>query len=119
MKLPPEVLPLASGVRDLPDLALLATTGPMRGQELRLALERTFDFRGTHPLPASVPTPPEFWDRPYAAMASNDELQWASLGEVARAVSEFLDPALRSAACGTWQPEEWRWMPHGTNAPSS
>jgi hypothetical protein len=49
-----------SRVRDLPDIALLATTGPIDGAELRLALERTFGFRGTHSLPPSVPAPPVF-----------------------------------------------------------
>lgn len=105
-----------SRVRDLPDIALLATTGPIGGPKLRLALERTFEFRGTHPLPASVPAPPEFWEEPYAAMASTDELIWSSLGEVTQAVSEFLDPVLDSADCGTWEPEAWRWsasMPCG------
>lgn len=56
-------------VRDLPDIALLATTGPINEVELRLAFERTFRFRGTHSLPTSVPAPPSFWEGPYAAMA--------------------------------------------------
>jgi hypothetical protein len=108
-----------SRVRDLPDIALLATTGPIGGPKLRLALERTFEFRGTHPLPASVPAPPEFWEEPYAAMASTDELIWPSLGEVTQAVSEFLDPVLDSADCGTWEPEAWRWSAPSTDAAST
>jgi nucleotidyltransferase AbiEii toxin of type IV toxin-antitoxin system len=99
-------------VRDLPDIALLATTGPIEGETLRLALERTFGFRATHSLPASVPAPPAFWVEPYAAMASNDELAWASLAEVTQAVSAFLDPVLCSADCGTWEPEDWLWRPN-------
>ncbi|HEX3532204.1 MAG TPA: nucleotidyl transferase AbiEii/AbiGii toxin family protein [Thermoanaerobaculia bacterium] len=35
-------------VRDLPDIALLAMTGPIEGAALRLALDKTFGFRGTH-----------------------------------------------------------------------
>jgi hypothetical protein len=101
-------------VRDLPDVALLAMTGPIEGAELRLALERTFGFRGTHPLPTSVPVPPGFWLEPYAAMATGDELRWRSLAEVTEAVSRFLDPVLASADCGTWEPEAWTWRrrPH-------
>jgi len=96
-------------VRDLPDLALLATTGPIRGAELRLALERTFAFRRTHRLPEAVPVPPAFWEEPYAAMAESDELSWRTLAVVAEAVSSFLNPALVSADCGTWEPSDWRW----------
>jgi len=96
-------------VRDLPDIALLATTGPIEGAELRLALDKTFGFRGTHSLPETVPAPPAFWEGPYAALATGDELIWGTLAEVTRAVSEFLDPALDSANCGTWEPQDWLW----------
>lgn len=99
-------------VRDLPDIALLATAGPIEGAKLRLALKRTFGFRGTHPLPASVPDPPTFWERPYYAMASGDELIWGTLAEVTGAVSAFLDPVLDSADCGTWEPKDWLWRRH-------
>jgi len=98
-----------SRVRDFPDIALLATTGPIDGARLRLALERTFGFRGTHSLPATVPTPPPFWAEPYAAMALGDGLGWATLAEVTEAVSAFLDPVLISAGCGTWEPGDWLW----------
>ncbi|MEA2561133.1 MAG: hypothetical protein QOH06_2637 [Acidobacteriota bacterium] len=96
-------------VRDLPDIALLATTGPIEGAKLRLALSRTFEFRGTHSLPPSVPDPPEFWNEPYAVMASRDELAWTSLSEVAGAVSAFLNPVLASGDCGTWEPDRLAW----------
>jgi Nucleotidyl transferase AbiEii toxin, Type IV TA system len=82
----------SSRVRDLPDIALLATTGLIEGAKLRLALETTFGFRGTHSLPASVPAPPAFWAEPYAAMASSDELIWASLVE-------------------SWKPCQHSWTP--------
>jgi hypothetical protein len=96
-------------VRDLPDIALLASTGPIEGAELRLALDRTFNFRGTHPLPSSVPASPAFWDGPYAAMAASDELRWATLSEVTEAVSTFLNPVLVAAHCRTWNPSDWLW----------
>jgi hypothetical protein len=51
-------------------------------------------------IPASVPAPPTFWVEPYAAMASSDELAWASLTEVTEAVSAFLDPVLSGAEGG-------------------
>jgi len=98
-----------SRVRDLPDIALLATTGPIEGRELRLALERTFEFRRTHKLPSATPSPPAFWEAPYATMATDDVPGWKTLEDVTRAVSSFLDPVLTSAERGTWNPDEWRW----------
>jgi hypothetical protein len=41
-----------SRVKDLPDLALLASVRPIEGRRLRQALEQTFAFRRTHSLPA-------------------------------------------------------------------
>jgi hypothetical protein len=96
-------------VRDLPDIALLATTGPIDGAELRWAIETTFAFRNTHPIPVAVPTPPDSWQGPYLAMSANDELPWATLAEVTAAVSEFLDPVLRLDATLGWIPREWKW----------
>jgi hypothetical protein len=46
-----------SRVKDLPDLALLATAQPIGAKRLRAALDQTFTFRKTHALPAKVPEP--------------------------------------------------------------
>lgn len=97
-------------VRDLPDIALLATTGAIDGILLRQAIDRTFEFRNTHAVPAAVPDPPKFWDAPYAAMVVTDDLPWPTLERVGQAVSSFLDPLLRSGAVSTWNPREWRWL---------
>ena len=97
-------------VRDLPDIALLATTGEINEVELRLAFERTFRFRGTHSLPASIPAPPAFWEEPYAAMAAADELIWKTLMEVTEAASSFLNPVLGHSPKGRiWIPADWCW----------
>ncbi len=98
-----------SRVRDLPDIALLATTGPIDARRLRQAIEKTFEFRGTHPVPALIPAPPAFWEAPYATMAATDELPWPTLSGLSEAVSSFLDPILRSTDEGRWEPGEWRW----------
>jgi hypothetical protein len=98
-----------SRVRDLPDIALLATTGPIDAAALRRAIEMTFAFRGTHPVPTSIPPAPGFWDAPYAAMATGDELAWPTLVEVTLAVSRFLDPVLVAGALGSWDPAAWAW----------
>ncbi len=100
-----------SRVKDLPDIALLAGTGPLVATELRAAAEQTFSFRDTHAIPSSVPKPPSTWERPYAAIARNDDLVWRDLDDLARAVSAFLDPALSSEDKGLrWNPSSWTWF---------
>lgn len=99
-----------SRVKDLPDLALLATARPIDAAQLRAGLEQTFSFRKTHPLPASVPQPPATWAAPYTAMAKEAELAWATLDEVTRAVQTFLDPVLNGSAARTWSPQSWTWQ---------
>lgn len=96
-------------VKDLPDLALLATTRELDARRLRAAFDQTFAFRKTHPVPASVPLPPPAWESPYAAMAKEDDLAWATLDEVTAAVQAFLDPVLGGEAAGIWTPSTWKW----------
>lgn len=99
-----------SRVKDLPDLALLAQTGPFTAQQLRTALRTTFTFRGSHPLPALIPAPPASWLEPYAKIAAQNRLPWPTLPAVERAVREFLDPLLASTpVTGAWSPEAWAW----------
>ncbi|MBL4848598.1 MAG: nucleotidyl transferase AbiEii/AbiGii toxin family protein [Planctomycetes bacterium] len=73
-----------SRVKDLPDIALLAQTGTFVSAELREALEGTFAFRDSHPLPAAVPVPPEGWEGRYARIAQQDGLVWKTMEDVYR-----------------------------------
>jgi hypothetical protein len=99
-----------SRIKDLPDLALLASAGEIDAVPLRTALETTFGFRATHPLPAAVPEPPRSWRAPYEAMAAADELPWPTLESVHDAVLAFLDPVLSAQQVrGRWVQFEWRW----------
>jgi hypothetical protein len=98
-----------SRVKDLPDIALLATSRPIEAEGLRAALEQTFAFRATHPLPAQLAAPPEAWTAPYAAMAQNDQLRWRTLGDVTTAAGSFLDPVLAGELDATWAPATWDW----------
>ncbi len=101
---------LNSRVKDLPDIALLATARDIDGAVLRAAIDRTFEHRGTHPVPASVPEPPAAWAPVYARTAANDGLRWRTLDEVAEAVRSFLDPVL-DGSTGIWGAEAWAWRP--------
>jgi hypothetical protein len=98
-----------SRVKDLPDLALLATAQPLDAKRLRTALEQTFTFRKTHALPVAVPAPLEAWRAPYAAMAREDLLPWSTLEDVAKAAQAFLGPVLDSELDAIWDPAHWKW----------
>ncbi|MGB8930682.1 MAG: nucleotidyl transferase AbiEii/AbiGii toxin family protein [Anaeromyxobacteraceae bacterium] len=100
-----------SRVKDLPDIALLATTRAIDAKRLRTAFELTFAFRKTHEVPARLPDPPPAWVTPYAAMAREEQLTWLTLTDVTRAAREFLDPVLAGGWDATWDPRSWRWRP--------
>lgn len=101
-----------SRVKDLPDLALLATVRPLDAKRMREALEQTFTFRKTHALPAEVPSPFAAWTTPYEAMAREDQLPWRTLLDVTKAVRTFLDPVLGGGIDATWDPKGWQWRLH-------
>jgi Nucleotidyl transferase AbiEii toxin, Type IV TA system len=100
-----------SRVKDLPDIALLASVQPLEAARLRAALEQTFRFRKTHELPAALPEPIAAWEAPYAAMARTDQLTWPTLAAVTTAAKTFLDPVLVGGLEATWDPVAWAWKP--------
>lgn len=98
-----------SRVKDLPDMALLAGTRSVSADEVRAALVATFGHRETHPVPTSLPDPPEFWAVPYRELAREHDLRWHTLDELTDAVRAFLDPVL-AGTDGRWDPQAWRWV---------
>lgn len=97
-----------SRVKDLPDIALLAQTRSVPAAEVRAAIVATYGHRGTHAVPAALPSPPDFWHAPYREMAREHRLAWTSLDELLLAVRAFVDPVLDGVE-GRWDPEAWRW----------
>lgn len=99
-----------SRVRDLPDMALLATVpDPLTGRRITEAIHKTFLARATHAVPGLLPPPPDAWRKPYADLAAEHRLRWKALDELVAAVQAFLDPVLRGENCGAWQREPWSW----------
>lgn len=97
-----------SRVKDLPDLALLASVRDIDGAALRAAIDRTFQHRATHPVPSSLPDPPAGWAPVYERIAANDGLDWQTLDDVTNAIRAFLDPVL-AENIGAWHAKDWRW----------
>jgi nucleotidyltransferase AbiEii toxin of type IV toxin-antitoxin system len=99
-----------SRVRDLPDMALLATVpNALSGRRIADALDKTFQARATHPLPALLPAPPDAWRPLYANLAAEHRLPWKGIDELVAAVRAFVDPVLRGENCGAWLREPWSW----------
>lgn len=98
-----------SRVKDLPDLALLATAQRVEAGRVRAAFEQTFGFRRTHDLPETLPAPAPAWAAPYAAMAREDQLAWPTLAEVTAAARAFVDPVLAGGLDADWNPATWSW----------
>lgn len=99
-----------SRVKDLPDLALLASIGNLLAERVRAAIVQTFTFRATHPPPTSLPDPPEAWTLPYARMAAENSLPWPTLAAVTAAARDFLEPVL-AGRDGRWSSGQWAWLP--------
>lgn len=96
-----------SRVKDLPDLVLIATTGPLDAHRLRAAIEQTFAFRGTHGVPGRLPDPPESWAAPYLTIANEDRLRWTTLRHALEAARAFLNPVLAGGSETRWDPDAW------------
>lgn len=99
-----------SRVKDLPDLALLAGTRTVWAHDVRTAIDATFGHRGTHPVPTSLPEPPDFWAAPYRELAREHGLGWRTLDDLLLAVRAFLHPVL-AGTDGHWDPRAWMWRP--------
>lgn len=97
-----------SRVKDLPDLALLASSRFIDARRLRAAIDETFKYRGTHQVPREFPDPPGSWSPIYANMAKSDDLAWKTLDELKSVVSRFLGPVLEDRP-GRWDPVGWTW----------
>jgi hypothetical protein len=99
-----------SRVRDLPDMALLATvSGPLRCRRITEAIQQTFGARGTHDAPDHLPLPPVAWRSAYAALASEQRLRWEDSRGGARGGASVPRSRLARGDCGTWSREGWSW----------
>jgi hypothetical protein len=96
-------------VKDLVDLALIATEGAPNAALLRIAMDRTFSRRPGQPVPPILPDPSADWRVPYARMARDIGLEPdVSAGRAAAA--RMLDPVLSGAiSSGTWHPQAGGW----------
>lgn len=105
----PHVSGGSSRVKDLVDILLLAGLQPLLGLALHQALQATFEAVGTHPLPATLPAPPESWTQPLRRMADETGLAWREIDDAVTAIQQFVNPVLQSQHTGRWNPISWTW----------
>lgn len=99
-----------SRVRDLPDLALLATLEGISSRELREAIEVTFNGRGTHPVPEALPSPPAGWEREADKIAAELGMPRPALASFHAAAAAMLGPVLAgTVGARRWDPAEMIW----------
>jgi hypothetical protein len=64
-----------SRVRDLVDLVLILEHEAPATERVRMAVDATFQRRGTHPVPDVVPEPPSGWAKPFTPLAAECGLE--------------------------------------------
>jgi len=97
-----------SRVRDLPDIGLLARHYEFDCKDLRSKIDLVFSRYETHSIPDRLPVPPADWTRPYAKLASDNDLEWRDAEQLFRAIERFLGPVLAGSS-GKWTPDNWDW----------
>lgn len=96
-------------VKDLVDLVLIATSRSIDARTLRDAIERTFEGRGRHRVPGTLPPPPPDWSVPFSRMAGEVGID-RDLGRGHEVAAKLLNPVLGgSAPSGVWDPTAERW----------
>ncbi|HWR34947.1 MAG TPA: hypothetical protein VN622_03630 [Clostridia bacterium] len=68
---------------------LLIRSGDLDSSVVVEAVRRTFDRRGTHPLPSTLQPPPPEWDKPFQALAEECQLD-VSVNTAFEKLSQFV-----------------------------
>jgi len=106
-------------VKDLADLALIATGVAIDAGRLRTAVETTFGRRASHDLPMRLPRPPTDWRVPYGRMARAVGLD-ADIDAGFDSAARMLDPILGGTVQGAvWGPVSQTWTSFAAAGPSA
>ncbi len=81
-----------SRVKDLVDMVLLVRMDTMNKDVLESAIRATFSQRGTHPVPATLPIPPENWNLRFPALARECQIDVSLTEALETIASVVLNP---------------------------
>jgi hypothetical protein len=99
----------SSRVKDLIDIALIATHMTLNAATLLRALRDTFAHRRSHELPSRLPEPPGSWRSPYSRLADDVGVP-RDLGDGFELAARMLDPLLSGEqSSGRWNPGRREW----------
>jgi hypothetical protein len=122
-KLHAYTLPRAEGntrVKDLLDMVFVASVTDVDGDQLLRSVRATFAARATHQLLTHLPSPPDTWRGPFAALANEmPNAPTNDLADAYRLGASFWDPVLGGRAAGLrWSCERQTWGGPSGAAPS-
>jgi hypothetical protein len=107
---------VSTRVKDLVDLALIASAAPVNADRLGRALRETFGQCGRHELPRALPRPPAQWRVPYTRMALEVGLA-AELVRGYELAALLLDPVLaKDLGAAVWEPAAQGWVARSAGA---
>lgn len=88
------------------DILLLSGLSRIQFNELISAIDTTFDFEDTQPIPKALPTPPDGWGRPFRRLSAEVGLEIMTIDDAYQRVRVFIEPILLDQQNGSeWQPE--------------
>jgi hypothetical protein len=97
-------------VKDIVDLALVASTANLDAARLRRAVRETFKRRIGHDLPEVLPRPPGDWEVPFRRLAGEINLM-ADLAKGHELAARLLDPILSGrVTSGRWDAARQTWL---------
>ncbi len=97
-------------VKDIVDLALVASTAKLDASKLRRAVSETFERRGGRALPPALPRPPADWSVPFGRLAGEIHLA-TDLGGGHQLAARLLDPILSGkVTTGHWDAAGQAWL---------
>lgn len=98
-------------VKDLLDLAAIASLFSFRADRLTRALDVTFTSRSTHSLASALPAPPSEWRTAYRRMALEADMD-PDMTHGYELAAVFLNPVLAGTVTGStqWKPDRHAWQ---------
>jgi hypothetical protein len=97
-------------VKDIVDLALVASTARLDAARLCRAVNETFERRSGRALPPALPRPPRDWEVPFRRLAAEIDLV-ADLEKGHGLAAQLLDPILSGkVTSGSWDAAAPGWL---------